>query len=180
MVFFIASTYFFFLVICYMNKKQLLKFARIAVILFIAYRFIVTYRKESFTSYDPRDGMWETLPADRSPWGAEEKSITPQPSNVTPKPVPGWTGAPPAVSTDLLPKEEPVAAEFGQFAPKGDMLEQNLIDASKLVGVDTVGSSLKNANYSLRRDPVIPKKDVGPWISSSYTPDLLRKPLGDC
>lgn len=163
-----------------MNKKQLLKFALIAVVLFIAYRFIVTYRKESFASYDPRDGMWETLPADRSPWGAEETAITPQPAGTTPKPVPGWTGAPPSISTDLLPREEPVAAEFGEFAPKGELLEQNLIDASKLVGVDTVGSSLKNANYSLRRDPVIPKQDVGPWTTSSYTPDLLRKPLGDC
>ena len=162
-----------------MNKKQILKLAIIAIVLFVAYRFIVAYRKESFTSYDPRDGVWETLPAERSPWGVTA-AVTPQPGGTTPKPVPGWTGAPPAISTDLLPKEEPTAVDFGEFAPKGSLLEQNLIDASKLVGVDTNGSSLKNANYGIRRDPVIVKKDIGPFVSSTYTPDLLRKPIDDC
>ena len=162
------------------KAKTILKFAIIAVVLFVAYRFITMYRNESYASYDPRDGNWETLPADTSNWNTESVPITPQPAGATPVPVPGFNGGPTALSSDLLPREEAKAAEFGEFAPKGALIDQNLIDASRLVGVDSVGSSLKNANYGLRADPIIPKKDLGPFLSSSITADLLRKPLGDC
>ena len=164
------------------KKSMLIKALLVLVILYIGWRLLKKYRGEGFISYDPRQGDWSTLPADRSPWGDHESTIaiTPQPAGTTPRPVPGWTGAPPAVSTDLLPKPEPRAVEFGEYAPRGEIIDNNLVDASKLVGVDTIGSSLKNANYGLRRDPLVVKQDVGPWTTSTYTADLLRKSLGDC
>lgn len=44
------------------------------------------------------------------------------------------------------------------------------------VGLDSRGSSMKNGNLTLRRDPFIPKEDVL-WGASTIEPDLLRKPL---
>ena len=82
-----------------------------------------------------------------------------------------------SVATDLLPKPSAQAAKnFGEFAPKS-LLGQNFLDAKKYIGVDTKGSSLRNANYDLRSSPAIPRKDVGPWSNSTIDSDLYRKPL---
>lgn len=80
---------------------------------------------------------------------------------------------------DLLPKDE--NSKFAELNPNvmtaegvagGDMLE-----AGYHIGLDTVGQTLRNANLQLRSDPVIPKKDVGPWMTSTIEPDLARTPL---
>ena len=81
------------------------------------------------------------------------------------------------VATDLLPKTTGGAKQnFGEFAPKS-LLGQNFLDAKKYIGVDTQGSSLRNANYQLRSDPPNPRFDVGPWSGSTIDPDLMRRPL---
>ena len=41
----------------------------------------------------------------------------------------------------------------------------------------TIGQTMKNANYQLRSDPIIEKKDVGPWLMSTIEPDYARIPL---
>jgi hypothetical protein len=79
-------------------------------------------------------------------------------------------------SSQLLPKPSPEAADFAQFAPK-NLQAQNFLTASQWVGLNTQGSSLKNANYDLRADPIIPKADVGPWQNSSIDPNIYSKPL---
>lgn len=94
-------------------------------------------------------------------------------------PVAGYEMANVANPTDLLPKDE--NSKFAELNPNvmtaegvagGDMLE-----AGYHVGLDTVGQSLRNANLQLRSDPVIAKKDVGPWMTSTIEPDLARTPL---
>lgn len=80
------------------------------------------------------------------------------------------------IATDLLPKPSAKASDFGEFAPKS-LLGQNFLDAKKYIGVDTQGSSLRNANYDLRSSPAIPRRDVGPWQQSTIDGDLFRKPL---
>ena len=81
------------------------------------------------------------------------------------------------VATDLLPKSSSQQrSKFGEFAPKS-LLGQNFLDAKKYIGVDTKGSSLRNANYDLRSSPAIPRQDVGPWSNSTIDGDLYRKPL---
>jgi len=79
-------------------------------------------------------------------------------------------------SSQLLPKVTPEAADFAQFAPK-NLQAQNFLTATQWVGVNTQGSSLKNANYDLRANPLIPKADVGPWAQSSIEPNLYAREL---
>ena len=98
--------------------------------------------------------------------------------------VEGYANAAPAafgsgrmnVATDLLPKPTYEAQNFSEFAPKS-LLGQNFLDAKKYIGVDTQGSSLRNASRDLRSTPVIPRRNVGPWMQSTIESDLLRKPL---
>jgi hypothetical protein len=79
-------------------------------------------------------------------------------------------------SSQLLPKPSPEAADFDMWAPK-NLQAQNFLTATQWIGVNTQGSSLKNANYDLRADPIIPKADIGPWQQSSIDPNIYSKPL---
>lgn len=84
------------------------------------------------------------------------------------------------LSTGLLPKPASRMTggeDWSEFAPKDALKNQNFLDATKFIGVNTQGSSLKNANYDLRSSMPIPKSDVGPWSGSSIDPDLMRRPL---
>ncbi len=81
-----------------------------------------------------------------------------------------------ATSAALLPKPTPKAADFAKYAPK-NLGAQNFLNASQFIGLNTQGSSLKNANYDLRASPVIPKRTVGPWAMSSIEPDVYQKPV---
>ena len=77
-------------------------------------------------------------------------------------------------ANELLPK----GATEG--APSGDLGGMNFLKAGHHVGINTVSSSLRNANYQLRADPPIAKKNVGPWQTSTIEQDLERKPLDYC
>lgn len=91
-------------------------------------------------------------------------------------PLPNSTGPPLTISTDLLPKANDQLVDFAEYAPKA-LQGQNFMDASKYVGVNTQGSSMRNANYQLRADVPNPRTNVGPWANSTIDADLLRKPL---
>jgi hypothetical protein len=80
------------------------------------------------------------------------------------------------VATDLLPKPTYAAENFAEFAPKS-LLGQNFLDTKKYIGVDTQGSSLRNANRDMRSAPSIPRQQVGPWMQSTIESDMYRKPL---
>ena len=54
---------------------------------------------------------------------------------------------------------------------------RHLINITKPIGVNTIGSSHKIANHDLRAQPVAPKFVVSPWNNSSVEPDLSLKPL---
>jgi hypothetical protein len=90
----------------------------------------------------------------------------------------GYEGfaSPLSVSAALLPKPGSRFKNFGEFAPKA-LSGQNFLDPAKFVGINTVGSSLRNANYDLRSAPSIPRRQVGPWSQSTIDPDPYRKPL---
>ena len=168
-----------------METKQIVKIALAVLVVVIIFRMLrgshtmtASMAPEHFEDFDPSALGFETIP----PAGV----VTSQPKattgpGVTGPPVgPAMTLAPTCISADLLPKPSNKAdGSFGEFAPTAPLAAQNFLDASKLIGVDTQGSSMKNANHSLRRDPPISKVDVGPWLSSSISSDLLRKPL-DC
>ena len=82
------------------------------------------------------------------------------------------------MAEDLLPKGS-ANSKWSQVSPagQGDLKDQNVLSAGALVGLDTQGSSMKNANLQLRADPVCPKNVISPWMNSSVEPDLNRKSL---
>ena len=97
----------------------------------------------------------------------------------------GQGGAPPAGATnlpvanpsDLLPRD--TNNQWGSLNPSGsgDLLGQNLLSATFLTGIDTIGNTMKNANLQLRSEPPNPQLNIGPWNQSTFAPDLMRTPL---
>jgi hypothetical protein len=53
----------------------------------------------------------------------------------------------------------------------------NMLNSGHHIGVNTVGSSLRNANLQIRSEPVIPQNNVGPWNNTTIEPDNLRRNL---
>jgi hypothetical protein len=81
------------------------------------------------------------------------------------------------ISTNLLPKQtDTVIDPAFEFAPK-DLQSINFLDNKGRIGIDTQGSSLRNANYQIRDEPSNPKTIVSPWMNSTIDVDLHRKPL---
>lgn len=97
----------------------------------------------------------------------------------------GQGGAPPAGATnmpvanpsDLLPRD--TNNQWGSLNPagSGDLSGQNLLSATFLTGIDTIGNTMKNANLQLRSEPPNPQLNIGPWNQSTFAPDLMRTPL---
>ena len=84
---------------------------------------------------------------------------------------------------ELLPQND--MANWADIYPSGvgQLQNKNFLHAGHHVGINTVGQSLKNANYQLRSEPANPQVQVSPWMQSSFGPDLLRRPLeigSDC
>lgn len=79
---------------------------------------------------------------------------------------------------DLLPKDA-ANSKWAQVAPpsKSGLNDQNFLTAGFNIGVDTVQSSLRNANLQLRSEPPIPKNDGWGIHMSTIDPDVMRKPL---
>jgi hypothetical protein len=53
----------------------------------------------------------------------------------------------------------------------------NFLNPEHLVGINTVGQSLRNANRQLRSEPPNPQVKVSPWLQTTIEPDTNRKPL---
>ena len=78
--------------------------------------------------------------------------------------------------SDLLPKDG--NSEWSNINPaNADLKNLNLLSAGQLIGINTVGSSLRNPNMQERSEPVIPKTNIGPWNNSTIDADTLRRPL---
>ena len=79
--------------------------------------------------------------------------------------------------SDLLPSD--ANSQWGGLNPINGVNIQtpDLLQAGYHIGLDTIGQTLKNANLQLRSDPLIEKRDVGPWNMSTYEPDIGRVPL---
>lgn len=77
---------------------------------------------------------------------------------------------------DLLPNQAEVQ-DFEKTFPQGegDAKDKNFLIAGYNIGVNTVGSSLKNANLQLRSDPYIPRQDTLWNNSSIMSSDLTNR-----
>lgn len=79
--------------------------------------------------------------------------------------------------SELLPKDN--NSQWAQLNPAGanDFKDVNLLKSGYHIGVDTVGSSLRNANLQVRSEPPNPTSNVSPWMNTTIEPDLMRMPL---
>ncbi len=85
-------------------------------------------------------------------------------------------GVPKMDPNDLLPKDQ--NSEWASVNPaSNDLKNMNLLSAGQLIGINTVGNSLRNANYQERSEPIIPKANIGPWNNSTIDADTFRRPL---
>jgi hypothetical protein len=79
--------------------------------------------------------------------------------------------------SELLPKDVNSAWAEANPTGMGDVQNLNFISAGALVGINTIGQSLRNANYQIRSEPPNPQVTVGPWSQSTMESDLMRRPL---
>jgi len=93
-------------------------------------------------------------------------------------PTAGSCGATKTNPSDLLPKNAK-DSEWALLNPngKGNLEQVNLLSAGQLAGINTVGTSRRNANQTLRQDPPIEKVNVGPWSQTTITPDQYKNGL---
>ena len=78
---------------------------------------------------------------------------------------------------ELLPNDP--NSKWAQVNPmaSGDIAGKNFLNAGALIGVNTVGQSLRNASWDLRSEPPNPQVQVSPWMQSTIEPELQRRPL---
>ena len=80
---------------------------------------------------------------------------------------------------DFLPKEinsQWFDTDFSQA--KYNVNDDKLINTERyVIGVNTVGQSLKNASYDIRGTVPNPKFTVSPWNNSTYEPDFNIRPM---
>jgi hypothetical protein len=81
-------------------------------------------------------------------------------------------------SKDYLPQEYNDKWFDTDFNITNKIDDENLINTEKyVVGVNTVGQSLKNASYDIRGTIPNPKFSISPWNNSTIEPDYNIKPL---
>ena len=79
--------------------------------------------------------------------------------------------------SELLPKDmNSVWAEQNPMGP-GSLKGKNFLSAGALIGVNTVGQSLRNANLQLRSEPPNPQVAVSIFNQSTIASDTSHRPL---
>jgi hypothetical protein len=78
---------------------------------------------------------------------------------------------------ELLPKD--TNSVWAQQNPMGtgSLKGKNFLSAGALIGVNTVGQSMRNANLQLRSEPPNPQVPVSIFNVSTIEPDINRRPL---
>lgn len=79
-------------------------------------------------------------------------------------------------SGDLLPQGD---SRWRQVVPDGQgaLTDQNFLTAGHHLGMNTVGSTLRNASHDLRSEVPNPQVQVSPWQQTTIGPDMMRRPL---
>ena len=78
--------------------------------------------------------------------------------------------------SDLLPSDNNSGWGLKPMG-SGDFMGVNFLNAGYLIGIDSVGSSLRNANQQVRSEPPNPQLIVSPWNNTTIEPDSFRQPL---
>lgn len=110
------------------------------------------------------------------------QNVVPPPSGVAGS-ASGYSVSAVADPKDLMPVGNSGAAGWSSLntisVNPGAGLSADLLDSNFKIGLDTISSSMKNANLQLRSDPYIPKNNsvFGGISQSTVEPDLGRTPL---
>jgi hypothetical protein len=79
--------------------------------------------------------------------------------------------------SELLPRDmNSIWAEQNPMGP-GSLKGKNFLSAGALIGVNTVGQSLRNANLQVRSEPPNPQVAVSIFNQSTIAPDISHRPL---
>jgi hypothetical protein len=79
--------------------------------------------------------------------------------------------------SELLPRDmNSIWAEQNPMGP-GSLKGKNFLSAGALIGVNTVGQSLRNANLQIRSEPPNPQVAVSIFNQSTIQPDISHRPL---
>lgn len=79
--------------------------------------------------------------------------------------------------SELLPKDmNSIWAEQNPMGP-GSLKGKNFLSAGALIGVNTVGQSMRNANLQVRSEPPNPQMPVSIFNQSTISPDISHRPL---
>jgi len=109
-----------------------------------------------------------TFFVDYAPINSSDSGIAGMPSNCSSQ----NTNSP----SDLLPSDNNSGWGLKPMG-SGDFLGVNFLNAGYLIGIDSVGSSLRNANQQVRSEPPNPQLVVSPWNNTTIEPDVFRQPL---
>jgi hypothetical protein len=161
--------------------SKLIKFVAtkefIAIIVFIILAWaIMNYTTDKTMITDGFDSSANVTKVPASTYANAAVNTAPVPSNSATNTV-GSSNVSVTNPSDLLPKDQ--NSEWAALNPvnTGNPAIPDLLQAGYHIGLDTIGQTLRNPNYQLRSDPIIPKAQVGPWNMSTIEPDLGRVPL---
>jgi hypothetical protein len=133
-------------------------------------------KTEGFANYEKKKEMFQGANGDAmhmaptaSMEGFQNPGASEAPANCYPKNQ--------LAPQELLPMDQ--ASKWAAVNPQGagDISGKNFLNAGALIGVNTVGQSLRNANQQLRSEPPCPQVNVSIWNQSTIEPDLQRRPL---
>lgn len=79
--------------------------------------------------------------------------------------------------SELLPMDQSsIYAQQNPMGP-GSLKGKNFLSAGALIGVNTVGQSMRNANLQIRSEPPNPQVPVSVFMNSTISPDISHRPL---
>ncbi len=79
--------------------------------------------------------------------------------------------------SELLPKDQNSVWSQQNPMGSGSLKGKNFLSAGALIGINTVGQSMRNANYQLRSEPPNPQVAVSVFNQSTIEPDANRRSL---
>jgi len=79
--------------------------------------------------------------------------------------------------SELLPLDTNSVWAQNNPQGQGDLAGKNFMTAGANIGIQTIGTSRRNANLQFRSEPPNPQVKVSPWMQSTIEPDIMRRPL---
>ena len=153
------------------------------IVLFIGFNFYSNNKSSLLSGFTPLEGTKNQQQNSNSTSSVQASS-----GNSVGAPISGINTPNPSSSgncttkqisnpADLLPKD--TNSEWAQLNPNGvgDLANVSLLSSGHHIGINTVGTSLRNANLQVRSEPIIPKASVGPWLNSTIEPNCDRPKL---